>query len=63
MVIMNYIKVSKDRFENMQETIEVLGNQKIMKQIKKSLDEIKKGKFVTLEGLKHDIYDNYPRKH
>ncbi|OGR89638.1 MAG: hypothetical protein A2992_03175 [Elusimicrobia bacterium RIFCSPLOWO2_01_FULL_59_12] len=44
-----------DLYEAMEETIEVLSDEPLMKQLKKSIQEMKKGKLVSLEHVKRKL--------
>ena len=45
------IKRLKSENRALKETCEILSDKKVMSDIKKSLDEIKSGKFVTISNL------------
>lgn len=47
--------MSQEEYERMKETIEVLSNQKLMKEIKESLEEVRRGEFVTLRELEDEL--------
>ena len=49
------IQVPKDEYESMKETINIMSNKKLMKAIKESIDDIKKGNYIT--------FDNFRKKH
>ena len=46
------IQIPKDEYESMKETIEILSNKKLMKEIKGGIQDIKKGKYITFEDFK-----------
>ena len=46
------VSISKEEYESMKETLEVLSDKKLMKGISKGIEDIKKGKYITLENLK-----------
>ena len=46
------IQVPKEEYESMKETIEILSDKKLMKEIKQGIEDIKKGKHVTFESFK-----------
>lgn len=46
------IQISKEEYESMKETIEILSNKKLMKEIKEGINDIKKGKYITFEDFK-----------
>lgn len=47
--------MSHDEYESWKETNEILSDPKILKNIKKSEAEIKKGNYVTLEQLEEEL--------
>ncbi|ATZ61115.2 MAG: hypothetical protein BME93_03130 [Methanosarcinales archaeon Met12] len=46
-----WITISTDKYESMKATIEVLSDSKLLKQIQKSREDFKKGKFKKLSDL------------
>ena len=52
MVKQELIQVPKEEYESMKETIEIMSNKKLMKAIKESIDDIKKGKYITLDDFR-----------
>ncbi len=46
------IQISKEEYESMKETLEILSNKKLMKGIKEGIEDIKKGKYITLDDFK-----------
>jgi len=46
------IQISKNEYESMKETLEVLSNKKLMKDIKEGIEDIKKGRYTTFEDFK-----------
>jgi prevent-host-death family protein len=49
------IMMSPDDYEGLLETIEILSDKEVAKRIKKAKREIKEGKTISLEGLRHRI--------
>ncbi len=49
------IQISKDEYESMKETIEILSNKKLMAGIKQGIEDLKLGKYVA--------FDDFKRKH
>ena len=49
------ISIPKYKYEEMEETIEILTDSEIQKEIEESKKEIKEGKFVTLTQLKNEV--------
>ena len=47
--------MSHDEYESWKETNEILSDQKILKNIKKSEAEIKKGNYLTLEQIEEEL--------
>jgi len=52
------IIMSVAEYESWQETNEILANPSLMKSIKQGEEDIKNGKFVTLEELEKDLHLN-----
>jgi len=52
------IIMSVAEYESWQETNEILANPSLMKSIKQGEEDIKNGKFVTLEDLEKDLHLN-----
>ena len=46
------IQIPKDEYESMKETIEILSNKKLMKEIKEGINDIKEGRYLTFENFK-----------
>lgn len=46
------VQIPKQEYESMKETLEILSNKKLMKEIKESIQDIKKGKYITFEDFK-----------
>ena len=46
------IQIPKEEYESMKETIEILSNKKLMKDIKEGIEDIKKGNYITFEDFK-----------
>jgi len=46
------VQIPKEEYESMRETLEILSNKKLMNRIKQGIDEIKEGKYTTLEAFK-----------
>ena len=46
------IQIPKDEYESMKETIEILSNKKLMKEIKDGIEDIKNGKYITFGDFK-----------
>jgi antitoxin YefM len=49
------VLISASEYESWKETLDILGDKKLLASIKKGEDELKKGKFVTLEQLKKEL--------
>ena len=50
------IQLPKEEYESMKETIEILSNKKLMKEIKEGIEDIKKGRYVTFADFKKKHY-------
>lgn len=46
------VQIPKDEYEGMKETLEISSNNKLMKAIKRGIEDIKKGKYITFEDFK-----------
>ena len=46
------VTISKEEYESMKETIEILSDKSLMLGIFKGIDDIKKGKFVAFKDFK-----------
>lgn len=46
------IQIPKEEYESMKETIEIMSNEKLMKEIKEGIEDIKKGDYITFEDFK-----------
>ena len=46
------VQIPKEEYESMKETIEILSDKKLMKEIKEGIKDIKKGKYITFEDFK-----------
>ena len=46
------IQIAKEEYESMKETIEILSDKRLMKGIKEGIEDIKKGKFISLDNFK-----------
>ena len=46
------IQIPKEEYESMKETIEILSDKKLMKEIKEGIADIKLGKYITFEDFK-----------
>lgn len=49
------VLISADEYESWKETNEILRDKELMKAIKEGEEDIKKGRFVTLEELKKEL--------
>ena len=49
------VTISKAEYEELIETVEILSDREILKDIKDSKREIEEGKFTTLKDLKNEI--------
>ncbi len=47
--------MSAEEFESLMENLEILSNPKIMADIKKAEEEIKRGEYITLDELKKEL--------
>jgi PHD/YefM family antitoxin component YafN of YafNO toxin-antitoxin module len=43
------ITVSKDKFESMEETLDIQSDPKLLKDIREGIDDIRKGKTISLD--------------
>jgi len=46
------IQISKDEYESMKESLEILSNKKLMKGIKEGIEDIKNGRYIAFEDFK-----------
>ena len=46
------IQISKEEYESMKETIEIMSNSRMMKSIKAGIEDIKKRKYISLGDFK-----------
>ena len=46
------IQIPKEEYDSMKETIEILSDKKLMKDIKNGIDDIRNGKYITFEDFK-----------
>ena len=46
------IQIPKEEYESMKETIEILSNKKLMKNIKEGIEDIRKGRYIAFEDFK-----------
>ena len=49
------VVMSAEEYESIMETMEIMGDPKLMSDIKKAEEEYKKGEYVTWEDLKKDL--------
>jgi len=49
------VLVSAQELDSIEETLEILSNPKLMKELKKAEKEIEEGKYVTLEELQKEL--------
>ncbi len=49
------VLLSAEELESIEETLEILSNPKLMKDLKKAEKEIEEGRYITLEELKKDL--------
>ena len=49
------VMISAAEYESWKETLEILGDKKLVKAIKKGEEDFKKGQFITFEQLKKDL--------
>ncbi|MCX6763113.1 MAG: type II toxin-antitoxin system Phd/YefM family antitoxin [Candidatus Moranbacteria bacterium] len=49
------VLMSYDEFDSLMETLEIMSNPKIMKDIKQAEEEYKRGEYVTLDQLKKEL--------
>ena len=46
------VQIPKEEYESMKETLEILSNKKLMKNIKEGIEDIRKGSYTTFEDFK-----------
>ncbi|MBI2659710.1 hypothetical protein HYX07_00935 [Candidatus Woesearchaeota archaeon] len=46
------IEIPREEYESMKETLEILSNKKLMKDIKEGIEDIKKGRYITFQDFK-----------
>ncbi len=49
------VMISAAEYESWKETLDILGDKKLVKAIKKGEEDFKKGQFITFEQLKKDL--------
>lgn len=49
------VMISASEYESWKETLDILGDKKLVKAIKKGEADFKKGQFITFEQLKKDL--------
>ena len=49
--------LAEDDYESLLETLDILSDQKLMRDIKKAEDDLRKGRGVPWEKLKHKLRD------
>lgn len=49
------VMISASEYESWKETLDILGDKKLVKAIKKGEEDFKKGQFITFEQLKKDL--------
>lgn len=50
--------VSNEEYESLKETLEIMSNPQLMKDIKEGEEEIKRGEYVTLEEFEKELEKN-----
>ena len=48
------VTIPKDKYEKMEETIEVMSDPKLLKDIREGIDDIQKGKTISLDKYLKD---------
>ena len=46
------IQVSKEEYDSMKETIEIMSNNELMKSVKQGIEDIRNGNYITFEEFK-----------
>ena len=52
------VQIPKEEYESMKETLNILSDKKLMKNIKEGIEDIKNGKYVTFEDFKKKYHSS-----